>query len=130
MPKRIRIIASFFLVLILAAAGAGAWWQFRVGSRASSLQRNPGVGALANFELYDSESNAFELYRMADQAALVFGLLSSRCPTWGVQADSEQGIGIYALDSERGDSREVIEKLRGRLALPIPVLRDPSQLVA
>lgn len=89
---------------------------------------------MSNFELYDSERQAHELYRMVDRRAVVIFTFSPTCdkelPDMIELKTAPGDVAWLGLDAARKDSREAIERARKRRGITAPVLRDPAQVVA
>ncbi len=96
-------------------------------------------GEIADFGLLDHQGNFRSLYRDSNALAIVIISQGNDCPI--IQRYSSiineiknkyapKNIVFYFLNSNRQDSREAIIKEAKKYNLSIPILMDPSQVVA
>lgn len=135
--KRNRLYLLLIPALLIAVALA---YRYQSHKRPASLypQGLPDT-ALKNFELFDTESHSHELYRYADQRAIVIISQGLDCP--GVLKSATtiadlakkfapRGVALLGLNPNLHDSKEAIAQEAKQYSMTWPILRDPSQMVA
>ena len=96
-------------------------------------------GDIPNFVLLDQSGKSHELYRNFDSKAVVIVSHGNGCPI--IQKNIQiletlkkkfepQGVKFFLLNSNLQDSRSDIAKEAGEFGATIPVLIDPSQVIA
>ncbi len=132
-----------------AAASALLIYGFAPTPSATAAQQAKDAAATApmsampasvdNFMLVDAQTmEAHELYRMADDKAIVLVSTGVGCPiaramTPALKALRDkykaQGVEMYLVDSNLQDSREAIAAEAKEYGIDIPILMDSNQLV-
>lgn len=131
--KTLAILATLFLL-----AGSFTSFYFLTKNKKSALITS-AKGDIGNFSLLDHTGVFHELYRYSDAKAIVIISQGNDCPI--IQKYStvineikkkfeNQKIIFFLLNANKQDDRDSIQKEVKSYGFDIPVLMDPSQVVA
>jgi|GEM_PF-553163 len=130
----------FILVVVSAiVAGSGFYFYKATRSQDKKVLLTTAKGGVGNFALLDHTGTFHELRRYADSSAIVIISQGNDCPI--IQKYSAvindlkkkfvpKNVTFFLLNANKQDSRDDIAKEIKNYGFELPVLMDPSQLVA
>ncbi|MFI4964202.1 MAG: redoxin family protein [Caulobacterales bacterium] len=131
--------AAVSALLVYGFSSGPATNATQQGEAASATAAMPKAATVDNFMLVDAQHlEAHELYRMADDKAIVLVSTGNGCPIARAMMPAlkalrdkykAQGVEVMLVDSNLQDSREAIAAEAKEFGIDIPILMDSNQLV-